>query len=88
VSENPFGVVYHAPPTLEDLREAYAADEIDLFDLERLTEFVLAGKVCPDPPPAIEARIYMRYQSSVRFAPMPPTDAPGAIIPYKPIKRR
>jgi hypothetical protein len=70
--------VYHVPPTLEDLREAYAADEIDLVDLERLTEFALAGRVCPDPPPAIESRIYARMQSYVRFS-----DAPGGIVEYR-----
>jgi hypothetical protein len=75
-------MVFNVPPTLDEIKAAYVADEIDVFELEYLTGFAVEGKVCPDPPLAIVSRLYARMQSYVRFS-----DAPGSIIQYMPIPK-
>jgi hypothetical protein len=61
-------MVYNVPPTLDEIKAAYVADEIDDSELDYLTGFAVEGKVCPDPPLAIQARLYERMQKQVRFS--------------------
>ena len=63
--------VYNVPPTLDEIKAAYVAEEIDVFELDRLTGFALERKVCPDLPLAVTLRIYERMQSRVRFSDAP-----------------
>lgn len=69
-------------PVLEDVVEAFMADEVESWDLDVLIGAAIFG-VAIQIPLALQRRVYERRQSQVRF-----TDTPGQITKYRRIKPR